>query len=129
MYEPIFRSFRHAWPALTIVISMLLAGCGGHGPKADPNAHKLTDADVKIILDQAEAAASSQPSLLRVNATLGFGRMHIRLGSSGGAVAQENQRARPVGVVVVARVLTVVGDQLEHASATQVCDQQLWWIR
>jgi uncharacterized protein GlcG (DUF336 family) len=66
-------------PALAAAIGLGLAGCTATKPGVDPNAHKLTDADVKIILDQAEAAAGAQPSLLRVNAAgeKQTTRMHI----------------------------------------------------
>jgi uncharacterized protein GlcG (DUF336 family) len=65
---------------LTFTSALVLgpAGCTTT-PTGDPNAHKLTDAEVVRILDQAEAAASAQPSLLRVNAAgeKQTTRMHI----------------------------------------------------
>jgi len=49
-----------------VAICLVIAGCkNAHGPNPPI---ELTDSDVKLILSQAEAAANSQASLLRVNA-------------------------------------------------------------
>jgi uncharacterized protein GlcG (DUF336 family) len=52
--------------ALTLFLT-ILGGCQGAGVSAYPTGGLSTN-DVSLILDQAEAAAKAQPSLLRVNA-------------------------------------------------------------
>lgn len=63
------------------VAALLLALAGGGGCESTGDAARpvLGDADIKIILDQAEFAAGAQPSLLRVNAAgeKQTTRMHI----------------------------------------------------
>ena len=73
------------------VACLILAGCQSTNVSAR-SSDKLTDADVKVILSQAEAAARAQPSLLRVNAAgeKQTTRMHIIV---------MNRNARVVGRV------------------------------
>ncbi len=52
---------------LASALVLSLSGCQTTAPGVYSNAYKLTDAEVMAILNQAEAAASAQPSLLRVN--------------------------------------------------------------
>lgn len=63
---------------VSLMLAALLAGCESSGPTPVPKV-RLTDADVEMILDQAVAAASQQPSLVRVNAAgeKQTTRMHI----------------------------------------------------
>lgn len=56
----------HLLTFLVLVANAALVGCkNAHGPSQPI---ELTDSDVKMILDHAEAAATAQQSLLRVNA-------------------------------------------------------------
>lgn len=50
-----------------LVLGGLAFATGCHSTGSAPPPPKLTDNEVKMILDQAEAAAAAQPSLLRVN--------------------------------------------------------------
>lgn len=75
--------------AMIVALSCALAGCKGAGISA-VKAEELTDADIRLILDQAEIAAKAQPSLVRVNANgeKQTSRMHIII---------MNRKARTVG--------------------------------
>jgi uncharacterized protein GlcG (DUF336 family) len=60
-------SLRSCFIRILLLVGLALTtGC--HSTGSSPPPPKLTDDDIKLILDQAEAAAKSQPSLLRVNA-------------------------------------------------------------
>jgi uncharacterized protein GlcG (DUF336 family) len=86
---------RHIIAVLILLATNLaLTGCKSSNAHSSTiaNAHKLTEADIALILDQAEAAAAAQPSLLRRNAAgeTQTTRMHIivinRGGGGGGRV-------------------------------------------
>ncbi len=67
-----------------ILFAAMLAGC--QSTQSAPPRPKLTDADVKLILDQAEAGANTTPSLLRVNdaGVQQMTRMHIYIVNNNG---------------------------------------------
>ena len=88
---------RHRRPSLacvfatiTIIASLSLTACNSTSSgAAAAKAAKLTDADIKLILDQAEAGANATPSLVRVDGATGqkqMTRMHIMVCNRGGSV-------------------------------------------
>jgi len=79
----VFASF------IIIASSFTLGGCNTGSSPGAGKAPKLTDADIKMILDQAEAAAKATPSLVRANPVTGekqMTRMHIMVCNRGGSV-------------------------------------------
>jgi len=86
-------SFACVFAGLIIASSLMLGGCHtGSSPRAEAGSAKtprLSEADIKMILDQAEAGANATPSLVRVDGATGekqMTRMHIMVCNRGGNV-------------------------------------------